>query len=63
VTPCDVNGHKVCSVLDDASRSKLDLWTVLTLTTSPPGTCLQRGHYFWNLCVCVCGGDLGWVAI
>jgi hypothetical protein len=54
VTPLDVNGHKVCNVLDDASRSNPDSWTVRKLTTSPPGRCLQRGHnYFWNLCVCV----------
>jgi len=64
VTPYDVNGYKVCNVLDDDSRSNLDSWIVLTLTTYPPGRCLQRGHnYFWNLCVCVCGGDLGWVDI
>ena len=49
VTPYDVNGHKVSNVLDDASRSNLDSWIVLTLTTSLPGRCLQRGHnYFWN---------------
>jgi hypothetical protein len=69
VTPCDVNRHKVYYMLDDASRSNVDSWIVLTLTTSPPSRCLQRGHnYFWNLCVCVCvcgGGrrDLGWVYI